>query len=75
MLKSFEAIYDHGQIKWLGDKPPVEAALVIVTMPPPLESATPQNRRVPSHRIAGKGKILGDIVAPVIPESYWNVLK
>ena len=75
MLQSFEAIYDHGQIKWLGDKPPVEAARVIVTMLPPLERATSQNRRVPSPRIAGKGKILGDIVAPVIPESDWNVLK
>ena len=75
MLQSFEAIYDHGQIKWLGDKPPVEAARVIVTMLPPLESATPQNKRVPSPRIAGKGKTLGDIVAPVIPESDWNVLK
>jgi len=75
MLQSFEAIYDHGQIKWLGDKPPVEAARVIVTMLPQLERTTPQDRRTPSPRIAGKGKILGDIVAPVIPESDWNVLK
>ena len=75
MLQSFEAIYDHGQIKWLGDKPPVEAARVIVTMLPQLERTTPQDRRAPSPRIAGKGKILGDIVAPVIPESDWNVLK
>lgn len=75
MLQSFEAIYDHGQIKWLGDEPPVEAARVIVTMLPPLERTTQKNRRVPSPRIAGKGKILGDIAAPVIPESDWNVLK
>ena len=75
MLQSYEAIYDHGQIKWLGDKPPVEAAHVIVTLLPPLQNPTPKNRQMPSGRIAGKGKILGDIVATVIPESDWNVLK
>ena len=75
MLQSFEAIYDQGQIKWLGDKPPVKATRVIVSMLPPLESATPQSRRVPSPSIAGKGKILGEIVAPVTPGSDWNVLK
>jgi hypothetical protein len=75
MLQSFEAIYDHGQIKWLGDKPPVEAARIIVTLLPPLETATPKTRRAPSDRIAGKGKILGDVVVPVIPETDWNVLK
>ena len=32
MLKSYEAIYDHGQMKWLGDQPPVEEARVIVTI-------------------------------------------
>ena len=75
MLQSYEAIYDHGQLKWLGDKPPVEEARVIVTMLPPLESALPKTRRLPSLRIAGKGKIIGDIVAPVIPASDWNALK
>lgn len=24
MLQSYEAIYDHGQLRWLTDKPPVE---------------------------------------------------
>jgi hypothetical protein len=31
--------------------------------------------RVPSPLIAGKGKILGDIVAPVTPEGDWDALK
>jgi len=75
MLQSFEAIYDHGQIKWLGDKPTVEAARVIVTLLPMLENRTQKTRQKPSGRIAGKGKILGDIVTPAIPESDWNVLK
>ena len=31
-LQSYEAIYDHGQMEWLGDKPQVEEARVIVTI-------------------------------------------
>jgi len=65
MLQSYEAIYDHGQIRWLTDKPPVEEARVIVTMLPPQAGAASQPWWAPSARIAGKGKILGDIVAPV----------
>ena len=30
--QSYEAIYDHGQMKWLGDRPDVEEARVIVTI-------------------------------------------
>lgn len=75
MLQSFEAIYDHGQIKWLGDKPPAETARIIVTLLPSLESFTPKLKQTPSSRIAGKGKILGDIMAPAIPEADWSVLK
>ena len=29
----------------------------------------------PPSSIAGKGKILGDIVSPVIPHEEWNALK
>ncbi|MDP2783449.1 MAG: hypothetical protein Q8O38_02460 [Sulfurimicrobium sp.] len=75
MLQSYEAIYDHGQIRWLTDKPPVEEARVIVTMLPSQASAATQPWRVPSARIAGKGRILGDIVAPVVPEGDWDALK
>lgn len=32
MLKSYEAIYDHGQLHWLKDKPDTEQARVIVTV-------------------------------------------
>ena len=75
MLASYEAIYDHGQLRWLTDKPPVDQARVIVTMLPAQASATSQTRRVPSARIAGKGTILGDIVEPVVPEGDWDALK
>ncbi|WP_446010112.1 hypothetical protein [Candidatus Electrothrix sp.] len=32
-------------------------------------------RRRPSPRIHGKGKILGDIMSPVVPPEDWDVLK
>jgi len=76
MLPSYEAVYDHGQLKWLTDKPPVEEARVIVTLLPPKDISTPlQCPRKPSARIAGKGRILGDIVAPAAPVGDWNVFK
>ena len=70
MLKSYEAIYDHGKMKWLGDKPKIDQARVIVTV---LDKQKPANRplqerREPSRLIAGKGKIHGDIIAAKIPE-------
>ena len=77
MLKSYEAIYDHGKMKWLGDKPKVEQAHVIVTV---LDKQKPadrplQERREPSRLIAGKGKIHGDIIAAKISEEDWECLK
>ena len=75
MLQSYEAIYDHGQIRWLTDKPPVDEARIIVTMLPPQVSVASQSCRTPSARIAGKGRILGDIVEPVVPEGDWDALK
>lgn len=38
-----------------------------------LEPATKKGR-IPRPEIAGKGRILGDIVAPAIPESDWGNL-
>jgi hypothetical protein len=34
MLKSYEALLDHGQIRWLESPPDVEEARVIVTVLP-----------------------------------------
>jgi hypothetical protein len=75
MLQSYEAIYDHGRIRWLTDAPPVEEARVIVTMLPLQAVAATRPSRKPSARIAGKGRILGDIVAPAAPEDDWDALK
>ena len=63
-LQSYEAIYHDGQMQWLGETPTVKKAKVIVTMLEPREDAPQSMRRMPSVRIAGKGKILGDIISP-----------
>jgi hypothetical protein len=36
------------------------------------EPAAPQHRRRPHPDIAGKGKILGDLVAPIVADDDWE---
>jgi hypothetical protein len=73
MLKSYEAITENGQIKWLTDEPKISKARVIVTI---LSDTTPQRlRRTPAAAIAGKGKTLGDLVSPIIDGQDWKCLK
>lgn len=42
MLKSYEAIFENGQVKWLTSEPEVSKARVIVTI---LEDITPSVKR------------------------------
>ncbi len=74
MLKSYEAIYENGQVKWLSEQPGITNARVIVTI---LEETPPQptRRRFPPESIAGKGVTLGDIVSPLVDEEDWECLK
>jgi len=74
-LQSYEAIYDHGQMKWLGDHPQVEEARVIVTILSVKGIVPAAVRHQPSMRIAGKGKILGDIFSSAAPIDDWNCAK
>lgn len=79
MLKSYEAVYENGQVKWLGEQPLISSARIIVTvLEEPLQKvavAQPIKRRSPPASIAGKGKTLGDIVSPIVPEEDWECLK
>ncbi len=52
MLKSYEALYDHGQIHWLSDAPLLNQARIIVTV---LDEtpAPPVARRVPPPALKG----------------------
>ncbi|HIK04164.1 MAG TPA: hypothetical protein IGS40_05540 [Trichormus sp. M33_DOE_039] len=73
MLKSYEAIYENGQVTWVSEQPQVNNARVIVTF---IEETLPlKKRRTPPASIAGKGKTLGDIVSPIVNEEEWECLK
>lgn len=74
MLQSYQAIYNHGRLTWVTDKPSVEEAHVIVTLLSAEEVPVLKAKRRPSPRIAGQGKILGDIIAPAAPIEDWNGL-
>lgn len=63
MLKSYEATLDHGHIEWLGERPEVLKARIIVTILEERGSIRPR-RNTPAS-IAGKGRLLGDIVQPL----------
>ena len=73
MLKSYEAIYENGRVKWLMEQPEIKSARIIVTILEETELLT--ERRTPQPSIAGKGKTLGDIVNPIVPEEDWECLK
>lgn len=73
MLKSYEAIYEQGQMKWLADQPQVTSARVIVTILE--ENPLPVKRRTPPNSLAGKAQISGDIVGSIVDEEDWKCLK
>lgn len=77
MLKSYEAMYENGQVKWLNEQPPVNAARIIVTVleDPVPDAAGKSKRRFPPTSIAGKGRTVGDIVSPIVAEEDWECLK
>ncbi len=73
MLKSYEAIYENGQVKWLDEQPEISTARIIITV---LEEKKPEvKRRFPVANMVGKAKILGDIVSPIVDDSDWECLK
>jgi hypothetical protein len=69
MLKSYEAIYENGQVKWLTERPAIKTARIIVTI---LEEPVPIQRRSPPASIAGKAKTIGDLISPIVPEEDWE---
>ncbi len=40
-----------------------------------LNQRSDKPKRKPSKKIAGKGRITGDIISPVVNESEWDALK
>jgi hypothetical protein len=75
MLKSYEAIYENGEMKWLFDRPSlVHSARVVVTVLEETLLPTTKRRTFPTE-LAGTVQILGDIVSPIIDEEDWDCLK
>ncbi len=76
MLKSYEAIYDNGHVIWLTEQPDVSPARIIVTvLVENVRNVAPIKRRIPPASMAGKVKILGDIVSPIVDQEDWQCLK
>ncbi len=73
MLKSYEAIYDHGKLKWLKDSPGEVKIRVIVTILGEVPSVT--KRCQPPMELSGKGKITGDIISPAVSPDEWEALQ
>lgn len=72
MLKSYEALYENGQVKWLTDQPNITTARIIVTI---LEDSPATPRRTVPASIAGKAKTLGDLISPIVSENDWECLR
>ncbi|WOD37310.1 hypothetical protein [Nodosilinea sp. E11] len=72
MLKSYEAIYENGQVTWLTDQPNLTTARIIVTV---IEEPLARPRRSAPATIAGKAKTLGDLVSPIVTEDDWECLR
>jgi hypothetical protein len=73
MLKSYEVAIEGDHITWLGEKPNLQTTRAIIVI---AEENKPQiKRRFPVPGMAGKVKILGDIVSPIVDEEDWECLK
>ncbi len=73
MLKSYEAVYEKGRLKWLNEEPDLDSARVIVTVL--AGTSVQQRRRAPPASLIGQVAILGDIVSPIVDDEDWECLK
>lgn len=81
MLRSYEAIYDHGQLRWVNDAPKETPLRVIVTIIEEAKTAATEptrKRRSPPPELTRMMRLVNvedSLVEPAIPETAWNVLK
>ncbi len=75
MLKSYEAIFENGQMIWVADQPNVQSARVIVTILEARAEVPRSQRRTAAPAIAGQGRTVGDLVSPIVDEQDWECLK
>lgn len=76
MLKSYEAIYENGQIKWLNEKPSLSSARIIITVLDDLpdsaqtSKATVQQPLRKFGQFRGQIQIADDFNVP-LPDEFW----
>lgn len=73
MLKSYEAIYENGQVKWLDEQPTSESARVIVTvLEAPIQKV--QTSTIQPKRKFGqfRGQVqMADDFDEALPDNFW----
>lgn len=75
MLKSYEAIYDHGKIEWLSELPDVEKARVIITVLPPQQIINPvKSRRSPPEKLKVSAHQLDGILSSPFADDEWAAM-
>ncbi|MBF0185780.1 MAG: hypothetical protein HQM06_15535 [Magnetococcales bacterium] len=74
MLKSYEAIVDHGKIEWLSGPPHGNRfrAVVVVEQSVEVEHTPVKKNRIPPPELKDSVRCLGDILDPVISEDEWE---
>jgi hypothetical protein len=73
MLKSYEALYENGQVTWITEQPSAQSARLIVTVLE--EIPVLKKRRTFPIDLVGKVEIFGDVVNPIVDEEDWECLK
>jgi hypothetical protein len=74
MLRSYEAIVDHGKIEWLSGPPSGERLRVVVVVEQSggVTPAPPRSRRLPPPELKDSVQCHGNLLEPVISEEEWE---
>jgi predicted DNA-binding antitoxin AbrB/MazE fold protein len=70
MLKTYEAIYENGQLKWVSEEPDIKSARILITVMEEYSSSAEERARVAAKALAqleGTEPVLEDI-----PRRRWN---
>jgi len=65
-----QAYYENGVLTWLGGRQPIGPARLLLTVKE--DGVVGPIRRLPSPRVAGKGRTLGDLIQPIAEEKDWG---
>ena len=73
MLKSYEATYEYGRLRWLDKSPELpDGARVIVVCEAEQPSSNAAIRRHPPEILCGRVVEHGDVMEPAMPAEDWG---